>query len=150
MKPTLLFATLSMVFASPTLSAKSELETLRARCAEQERQIQQLEQDNSKLRSANTPTRTLGSQNELISATAAKPVETAKRVESPKPPNTSGSTTYMVKTGDSMEKIARKLRLPPAPLAKSNGLKPTAMIHPARSSRFPSAPWQQTRANLPQ
>ena len=137
MKPTLLFATLTMVFASPSLSAKSELEILRAKCAEQERQIEQLEQDNSKLRVSTTSTHSLGSQTELISTAASKPIESAKPAEASKPATAPGSVTYVVKAGDSMEKIARKVSVSPNTLAKANGLKANAMIHPGQKLKVP-------------
>lgn len=137
MKPTLLFATLSMVFASPSLSAKSELEILRAKCAEQERQIEQLEQDNSKLRVSTTSTHSLGSQTELISTAASKPIESAKPAEASKPATAPGNVTYVVKAGDSMEKIARKVSVSPNTLAKANGLKANAMIHPGQKLKVP-------------
>lgn len=120
MKPTLLFATLSMVFASPSLLAKSELETLRTRCAEQERQIQQLEQDNMQLRSA-APRSASARTTEAVSNAAEAPQTTA-----------SGESTYTVKAGDSFEKIARITGLSVANLAKLNHLKPNAMIHPGQ------------------
>lgn len=120
MKPTLLFATLSMVFAAPTLLAKSELETLRARCAEQERQIQQLEQDNMQLRSA-APRSASARNTEAVSTAAEAPKTTA-----------SGESSYTVKAGDSFEKIARTTGLSVANLAKLNHLKPNAMIHPGQ------------------
>jgi LysM repeat protein len=53
MKRPLLLVTLSLIFGASPGIAKSELETLRALCAEQDRQIRQLEDDNAKLRSMN-------------------------------------------------------------------------------------------------
>ena len=123
MKPTLLFATLSMVFASPSVFAKSELETLRAKCAAQERQIQQLQQDNSKLRP--TAPHSLGSQTELVSTAASKPTAAPS------------SSTYTVKSGDSFEKIARKVGVSATKLAKSNGMKTNSIIHPGQTLKVP-------------
>lgn len=133
MKPTLLFATLSMVFASPTAFAQSELELLRAKCAEQERQIEQLEQENSRLRSDSGPSRSLRSGTELISASAAKPAAV---------PTTAAAVTasYTVKPGDSFEKIARISGTTPATIAKLNGLKRDAMIHPGQKLKVPGSP----------
>jgi LysM repeat protein len=53
MKRPLLLVTLSLILGVSPGIAKSELETLRALCAEQDRQIRQLEDDNAKLRSMN-------------------------------------------------------------------------------------------------
>jgi LysM repeat protein len=140
MKPTLLFATLSLVFASPTAFAKSELEALRSRCAEQERQIQQLEEENMKLRG--TPTKSspslLGSQTELISTSAAKPIPATRSVEPANASTASETSVYTVKAGDSLEKIARKVGSSPASLAKINGLKTNSMLHPNQTLKIPA------------
>ncbi len=133
MKPSLLFATLSMVFASPTLLAKSELEILRAKCAEQERQIQQLEDDNSKLRTGNPVSRP------TPAAVQAKADPQPRPEDVSKPGVTAGSSTYVVKAGDSLEKIARKVSTTPEVLAKSNGLKTKAVIHPGQKLKVPNA-----------
>ncbi|MEO5712045.1 MAG: LysM peptidoglycan-binding domain-containing protein [Luteolibacter sp.] len=136
MKPTLLFATLSMVFASPSLSAKSEVEILRAKCAEQERQIQQLEQDNSKLRSGISTTRTAAAAQSEVAEKSAQP---SRPEDSANPGVTPGSTNYIVKAGDSIEKIARKVSTSPETLAKANGLKTNSLIHPGQKLKVPNS-----------
>ncbi len=135
MKPTLLFATLSMVFATPSLCAKSELELLRAKCAEQERQIQQLEQDNSKLRSGIAPSRAPAAPQQAVAEKPAQP----RLQDISNPGVTPGSTNYIVKPGDSLEKIARKVSTSPTTLAKANGLKTNAVIHPGQKLKVPNA-----------
>jgi len=135
MKPTLLFATLSMVFASPSLSAKSELEILRARCAEQERQIQQLEQDNSKLRSGIAPSYTPAASRSEVASKPAEP----RPEDAASPGVTPGSANYVVKAGDSLDKIARKVSTSPETLAKANGLKTNAVLHPGQKLKVPNA-----------
>ncbi|MES2660973.1 MAG: LysM peptidoglycan-binding domain-containing protein [Verrucomicrobiota bacterium] len=130
MKPTLLFATLSMVLASPTLHAKSELETLRALCKEQERQIHQLEDDNAKLRSVEPPSRPAAAKSEMPKA--AEPTSAA--ATAPAKP-----ATYTVKAGDSFGKIARKVGTTPEKLAKTNGMKSTAIIRPGQRLKVPGA-----------
>ncbi len=132
MKPTLLFATLSMVLASPTLLAKSELETLRALCKEQERQIHQLEDENANLRSVERPARPAPAAVDKVVATKAP--EPAP-VAAPSAP-----ATYTVKAGDSLERIARKVGSTPEKLAKANGLKTTALIRPGQKLKVPGAP----------
>ncbi len=134
MKPTFLFATLSLICASAGASAKSELETLRARCAEQERQIAQLEQNNSNARAPHA----LGSSSELISVAATKPTEVTKSPEARPPAVKSGSTIYTVKAGDSIEKIADSVKSTPSTLAKINGVKTNAIIHPGQQLKVPA------------
>lgn len=120
MRRSLLFTTLSLILTASGGFAKSELETLRSLCAEQERQIRQLEQENSNLRS---------DQHE---SSASKPKleanahSNAKSSVIPTAPST--ETTYTVKAGDSIDKIGRKVGMTPEQLAKANGLKPNAII----------------------
>jgi LysM repeat protein len=121
MKPTLLFTTLSMILATSPAFAKSELETLRSLCAEQERQIRQLEVENSRLRS--------DTQEEKAPVAQKAVAGTADRPES----------TYTVKAGDSFEKIAGKVGTTPEKLVKSNGLKATSIIQPGQKLKVPGA-----------
>lgn len=122
MKPSLLFTTLTMILATPTGFAKSELETLRSLCAEQERQIRQLEDENSQLRSDTRP------------AIAPKPESDLKT--SLKTPTvaavTAADSSYTVKAGDSLDRIARKVGMTPEKLAKANGLKANTIIQPGQ------------------
>jgi LysM repeat protein len=129
MKSTLLFATLSMVLASPTAFAKSELEMLRSRCSDQERQIRQLENDNTKLRADGREARPAPAKAEA----AAKP-----EVKKPER-SSSNERTYTVRAGDSMEKIGRKVGTNPEKLAKANGLKTSSIIHPGLKLKVPGA-----------
>jgi LysM repeat protein len=131
MKPTLLFATLSMVLASPTAFAKSELETLRSKCSEQELQIRQLEEENARLRSDGHEPRPTSSKAEVAESAPQK---------SATPPTATGSSIYTVKAGDSMEKIARKVGSDPQKLAKLNGLKTNSIIHPGQKLKVPGTP----------
>ncbi|MEY3895664.1 MAG: hypothetical protein RLZZ214_1183 [Verrucomicrobiota bacterium] len=121
MKPTLLFTTLSMILATSPAFAKSELETLRSLCAEQERQIRQLEVENSRLRSDTHEEQTPVAQKTVASA--------ADNSES----------SYTVKPGDSFEKIAGKVGTTPEKLAKSNGLKASSVIQPGQKLKVPGA-----------
>ncbi|MES2439321.1 MAG: LysM peptidoglycan-binding domain-containing protein [Verrucomicrobiota bacterium] len=130
MKPTLLFATLSLVLASPSALAKSELELLRSRCSEQERQIRLLEDENTRLRSGGQEARTPVAKSEPVATAAPKTAA----------PAAAGPSTYTVKAGDSLEKIARKVGSSPKKLAKSNGLKASSMIHPGQKLKVPGSP----------
>ena len=137
MKPTLLFATLSMVFAVPQVFAATELETLRARCTEQERHIRQLEDQVQKLKSG-----TAG-QSTAIVKTAATASAT---------PST--SAIHTVRPGECLAGIARRAGCSSVKLAKANGLKSSAIIHPGQKLKLPgtavaqapSAPAPTTRA----
>ena len=115
MKSTLLFATLSMVVASPVTVAKSELESLRTLCLEQKRQIQDLEATNDRLRS--------GDNSKAAAPAAAAPQSTG--------------ATYTVRAGDSLERIARKTHTSASALAKANGLKASSIIRPGQKLKIP-------------
>ncbi len=130
MKPTLLIATLSMVLASPTAFAKSELEALRSLCKEQKRQINELEQTNERLRADRREAQSPPAKTEPISShDTAKPTAVTKPATSP--------VTYTVKAGDNFDKIARKVGTKPEVLAKSNGLKTSSIIHPGQKLKVP-------------
>ncbi len=130
MKSPLLFATLSMAFSGPAVQAKSELETLRALCQEQERQIRHLENENTNLRSDRGGSPTLRPPVAPVLSAATKAMAIA---------NPAASETYTVKAGDSLEKIARKAGTSPEKLAKSNGLKITSVIVPGQKLKVPGA-----------
>src|SRR6478609_9026834 len=132
MKPTLLLATLSMALASPAAFAKSELEILRSRCSEQELQIRQLEEENSKLRSGGHETRPAPAKTETP---AAAPVKSSAQPAA----TDSSQSTYTVKAGDNMEKISRKIGASPEKLAKLNGLKTSSIIRPGQKLKVPGA-----------
>lgn len=132
MKPTLLFATLSMVLATPTTFAKTELEILRSRCSEQERQIRMLEEENTKLR---------GDHHKAATPAPAREVPDVKPAPAPAPVATPAQpSTYTVKAGDSFGKIARKVGTSPLKLAKLNGLKANAIIRPGQKLKVPGSP----------
>lgn len=122
MKASLMFAILPLLLAAaPTTFAATELDTLRARCAEQERQIRTLEEQLQRLQSGAT-----GQQ-----ASAAT------------------SATHIVRPGDSLEKIARNQRCSPATLAKLNGLKLTSTITPGQKLKLPGTAPAQTTTSTP-
>lgn len=102
------------------LAPAGELETLRARCAEQERQIQELEAENSRLRALCE-----------VAPNAVRP---------PAPPSTSPSPqeTYTVQPGDSWDRIARKHGTRAATLAQLNGMQPTQIIRVGQKLKLPS------------
>lgn len=127
MKLPLLFATTSLVVAAPYGFAKTELEMLRERCQEQERQIRQMEEERSHLASA------------AEARPKTKPVETVSSVVSApeRKPAAAGGHTYKVKPGDSFAKIARKLGTTPELLARTNGLETKSVILPGQELKVP-------------
>ncbi len=116
-----------LLTASPAAIANTELETLRSRCLEQERQIRHLEDENSKLRSL------AGEQRSA--APAPTPAKTA--TEGLVGSSGAEASTYIVKPGDHLEKIARQLRVSSAQLAKTNGLKGSSVLHPGQKLKVP-------------
>lgn len=117
MKATLLFAsTLSMLLASPGAQGMTELEALRARCNQQEQQIQNLEK---KLGSTQPATATVAK-----SATPNAPAATG---------------VHVVRSGESLERIARRSGCTASQLAKANGLKTNSIIHPGQKLTVPGA-----------
>ncbi|WP_411827899.1 LysM peptidoglycan-binding domain-containing protein [Luteolibacter sp. AS25] len=139
MKMTKRLATLLTILATtgPLLSA-TEVEQLRKLCAEQEMQIAQLEQKISRL--TNTPPEEKSAKS--IPVATSEPKQRA-----------ASDSTYTVKPGDSVERIANKHNMSVSALAKLNGLKTNSIIHPNQKliiskgeSRAPSAPAQNNTA----
>ncbi len=135
MKSSLLSAMLSVVFVSPSAFAKSELETLRSRCTEQERQIHQLKQENTKLRSADRDTRPSPAKAETVATAPTSP---------------STGPSYTVKAGDNFDKIARKIGTTPQKLAKANGLTPDSIIRPGQKLKVASTTNSTASSPAPQ
>lgn len=124
MKSTLLVAMLSVAFASPSAFAKSELETLRSRCNEQEQRINRLEEANTKLRSGDRKT------------TATR---TPAKIEKSTPTARPAGSGYTVKAGDNLDKIARNIGVNPQKLAKLNGMNTGSIIRPGQKLKVPTA-----------
>lgn len=118
MKATLLFATtLSMLLSGSGAMGMTELEALRARCSQQEQQIQSLERQLH------------GGANEKV-ATQAKPAAET---------TTAAADTHVVRAGESLERIARRNGCSASQLAKLNGLRGNAVIHPGQKLKLPNA-----------
>lgn len=140
MKPTLLFATLSLVFAVPQATAATELETLRIRCIEQERQIHRLEMQLAKQNPApaKAPVSLSSGKSMLISNIPTKAAATTPAAApAPSKAAPADGTSYKVRPGDSLEKIARKAGCSPTKLAKANGIKVSTIIHPGKTLKLP-------------
>ncbi len=118
-------ASLVVVLASSgSLMSATETDRLRALCAEQEMQIRQLEEKIAQLTDTPPPSRPAPSEPSApTEAGDAKPV--------------SEESTYTVKSGDSMERIARHHGTTATALSKLNGLKDGSIIHPGQKLKVP-------------
>ena len=136
MKTTLWLTTFSLFLSAPLGFSKTELETLRSTVSEQERQIRQLEDENMKLRSLN---------GQPVKA----PVERAPTASAPAPETAStGSSSYTVRSGDTLAKISRKTGASASSLAKLNGIKDPTRLSIGQKLKIPgqteSAPAKST------
>jgi LysM repeat protein len=115
-------------------AATSELELLQSRCQEYERQIRQLEEENSRLKS--------------LTATAAKtpaPVQAeAKKTEAPAAAK-DADEYGIVRNGDTLRKVAKRHGTTPEALAKLNNIKNPSLIRAGQKLLLPgkSAPVQE-------
>jgi LysM repeat protein len=91
-----------------------------------------LEQANERLRADHREAQSPPAKTEPISSQ-----DTAKPTAVTKPPTT--PSTYTVKAGDNFDKIARKVGTTPEKLAKSNGLKTSAIIRPGQKLKVPGS-----------
>ena len=130
MKTTQLLAALALITSASHAIAKSELEALRSLCAEQERQIHQLETENSQIRDDPQTAVRPKPQVNLRAASQTQTIATTTATKS----NTSqtAGSVYIVKAGDSIDKIARKIGMTADKLLKANGLKPDSIIQPGQ------------------
>lgn len=103
--------------------------SLERRIAEQERQIRNLELENSRLRSMLEK-----DHPELIEETSEPDRSPTATTSSP-----SGSTSYIVRSGDTLSRIARKHGVSATQLAKSNNLRNASLIRPGQRLVVPSA-----------
>jgi LysM repeat protein len=118
-------------------AATSELELLQGRCQEYERQIRQLEEENSRLKS--------------LTATAAKtpaPVVQAEAKKSESPAARNADEYGIVRHGDTLRKIAKRHGTTPETLAKLNNIKNPSVIRAGQKLVLPdkSAPAQEAAA----
>lgn len=129
MKAMFLFAIVVAVFAAPSALAETELERLRALCAEQERQIRQLEEEIQQLRSLPPEDRLTVAPAPPVPAPAASASAAAA----------SAAEVYTVKQGDTMAAIARRVGSTPATLARLNNIQNPALIRPGQKLKLPSS-----------
>lgn len=105
--------------------AKSELELLQDRCHEQERQIRQLEEENSRLKLMGTASTTPATKTEAPASPKA-----AEKAGAGSSSAASGSTISYgtVRKGDTLTKLAKRHGTTPETLAKLNKIKNPASI----------------------
>ncbi len=111
----------------------TELETLRTRCAEQERQITQLETKIDNLNSLLERNQHQALQQPKVNTTPLKPGTQAK-----------GATTYKVKKGDTISKIAKQHKVSSESIVRANKLANAGRIVIGQNLTIPAT----TGANL--
>jgi LysM repeat protein len=124
----------ALFLSSPIALASTELERLQERCAEQERQILQLEEENSRLKSlmdtaAATP---------MVRSSSPAPSATPSISEKSAPGETSSPTHATVRPGDSLSKVAKRNGTTPEALIKLNKLKNPSLIRPGQKLLLPA------------
>ncbi|MCX8495033.1 MAG: LysM peptidoglycan-binding domain-containing protein [Akkermansiaceae bacterium] len=132
MKSSLWFTAISLLLAAPSGLAKSELEKLRALSAEQERQIRQLAEENSKLRAG------VQESAKPEQEAAAKPAVVEAVPTSTATPADVGQT-YVVQAGDSFAKIARRAGSTAQKIADASGLEIDSVLHLGQKLTIPAA-----------
>lgn len=121
----------ALLCTTPFAGAKTELELLQDRCAEMERQIQELETENSQLKSqANLSTKTV--------VETAKPEIATKSPAAP-PAKPAGPAYATVRAGDTLAKVAKRNGTTSATLIKLNKLKNPSLLQPGQKLRLPDA-----------
>lgn len=131
----------ALLLSSPIAGASTELELLQDRCSEQERQIHQLEQENSRLKS-------------LMDTATTTPVARTTAATEPAAPavaEKSAAPSYgSVRAGDTLSKIAKRHDTTPETLIKLNKIKNPSLIRPGQKLLLPSkAAAPATRPSTP-
>ncbi len=144
MKTIALTALLSLT-AGP-LVAETGASDLQHRCAEQERQIRELEQENERLRSMleRSEATAASTASEELATSTADPVSS----EPTAPVATPVEETYTVQPGDMLARIARNHGTTTGRLAKLNGITDPSLIRVGQKLRLPlpSAPARESTA----
>ena len=125
---------LGMGLAVPTASAMTELETLRERCAQQERQIHRLEDENAKLRAGKSEPAPAATR---TTKAVSSPAKTDPPKATPAKAAAADGSGYTVRAGDSLDKIARHNGTTAEKLAKANGLELTSILHIGQKLAIP-------------
>ena len=109
--------------------AKSELELLRERRAELDRRIQQLEQQEKRAPETATP----------------KTEPPALATTAPSAGKDEGGRVYVVRKGDTLERISRTTHVSVATLEELNQLKASTVIHIGQKLKLPAPPITESR-----
>ena len=142
----------ALLLSTPLAGAKTELELLQSRCQEQERQINQLEEENSRLKLMTTASHTPAAaqaEAKKAPAAAAEAPKADNKKESPSTPADSASSYGTVRKGDTLSKVARRYNTSAETLAKLNKIKNPAMIQPGQKLRLPEKPVAVVKATAP-
>ena len=136
------FASASLVAllaVAPLAHAEPTVSDLQRRLAEQERQIRQLELENERLRSLVEPQASDAARPSAASLSAAA-----------KPAAPAAPTTYTVRNGDTLSRIARRHDTTPEVLAKLNNLRNASLIRPGQTLKLPVPPAPPAVAETPE
>lgn len=135
-----LVASLPLLLLPLVSGQTSEVSTLRQRCAEQERQIRDLEVENSRLRSllerdGSDSLIRPGGGKVLNVTTDAKPLASTSGAGGGA---ATATGSYTIKAGDSLSKVARKYGTTPETLARLNSIKNPALIQVGQVIKVPA------------
>ena len=131
MKSPIWLAASALLLTAPLGLSKTELETLRSLCNEQERQIHQLEEENAHLRA--------------MTGEKAKPqrevpgLVSNPNVRSRPSSSVSAKASYTIRSGDTLAAIARKNGTTVDAIAKANGIKNAGLISVGQIITIPGA-----------
>jgi len=118
MKATAFYATLCLVLGSPVAFSKSEDQGRCPQCAQKDRKISELQTENVRLKGLReTP---------KLAAEAASNEKVT-------------TSSYTVRSGDTLERIARRTGCSTLALGKANGLKSSTIIHPGQTLKVPTS-----------
>lgn len=129
----------AILFAAPIADAKSELELLQDRCHEQERQIRQLEEENSRLKLMSTASHTPVTTQSPAAKSEAK-TESAAAPKAAEKPAADAPSYGVVRKGDTLSKIAKRHGTTPETLAKLNKIKNPTLIQIGQKLILPGKP----------
>lgn len=130
----------ALLCTAPMANAKTELELLQSRCAEMERQIRELETENSQLKSqVSTSTKTVieTAKPAVTSEAAASKTPAARTPDAAPAAKAAGPSFATVRSGDTLAAVAKRNGTSSATLIKLNKLKNPSLIRPGQKLRLP-------------
>jgi len=127
----------ALLCTAPLANAKSELELLQDRCAEMERQIRALENENSQLKSqVSTSTKTV-IETAKPAATSEAPAATTTKSPAAEPEKAAAPAYATVRSGDTLTKIAKRNGTTSDTLLKLNKVKNPSALQIGQKLRLP-------------